>query len=130
MPRARIFPSLISATELPIAPHTIGTWPPSSDCVIGPPPANGTVTKSTLKSNLSCSIESDGVVPVTSALVNAQSTSDNTLPRVHSIGVVEEGFGPPHLQQGPWIGFGDPVSKVLTLLNTNYTNGVFRTDLP
>ncbi len=63
MPSARILPSLISATELPIAPHEIGTWPPSSDCVIGPPPANGTVTKSTLRSCLSCSIDSDGVVP-------------------------------------------------------------------
>jgi len=36
---------------------------PSSDCVIGPPPANGTVTKLTLRSCLSCSIDSDGVVP-------------------------------------------------------------------
>jgi len=74
--------------------------------------------------------ESDGVVPVTSALVNAPSTSANTLPRVHSIGVAQEGFGPPHLQQGSWIGFGDPVAKVLNLLNTNYTDSVFRTDLP
>jgi hypothetical protein len=36
---------------------------PSSDCVIGPPPANGTATKLTLRSYLSCSIDSDGVVP-------------------------------------------------------------------
>src|ERR1700748_611900 len=63
MPSARIFPSLMSATELTIAPQEIGTWPPSTDCVIGPPPANGTVTKSTLRSYLSCSIDSDGVVP-------------------------------------------------------------------
>src|SRR4029079_3108958 len=64
MPIARSLPSLISATELPMAPQTIGTWLPSTDCVIGPPPANGTVTKSTLRSCLSCSIDSDGVVPV------------------------------------------------------------------
>src|SRR5260221_542597 len=56
MPSARILPSLMRATELPIAPHEIGTWPPSSDCVIGPPPANGTGTKLTLRSCLSCSI--------------------------------------------------------------------------
>jgi hypothetical protein len=81
--------------------------------------------------------ESDGVVPLTSALVNVASTPDNTLFRVHSIGVAEEGFGPPHLQQGPgpqniWVaaGFDDPVAKVLSLLNTTYSNIVFRVDLP
>src|SRR5262249_18345313 len=60
----RIFRSLISAMALAMAPHAIGVWPPSSDCTIGPPPANGTTTKLSPSASLSISIESEGVVPV------------------------------------------------------------------
>src|SRR5262249_40410102 len=49
---------------LAMAPHAIGVWPPSSDCTIGPPPANGTTTKLSPSASLSISIESEGVVPV------------------------------------------------------------------
>src|SRR5579862_7144675 len=41
----------------------MGVNPPSSDCAIGPPPANGTVMKLRPKACLSISIASDGVVP-------------------------------------------------------------------
>src|SRR5580658_5912027 len=41
----------------------MGVKPPSSDCAIGPPPENGTVTKLRPKACLSISIASDGVVP-------------------------------------------------------------------
>src|SRR5215831_17163584 len=60
----RIFRSLISAMALAMAPHAIGVWLPSSDCTIGPPPANGTTTKLSPSASLSISIESEGVVPV------------------------------------------------------------------
>src|SRR5215467_3081023 len=56
----RIFRSLISAMALAMAPHAIGVWPPSSDCTIGPPPANGTTTKLSPSASLSISIESEG----------------------------------------------------------------------
>ena len=46
-----------------MALQAIGVWPPSSDWINGPPPANGTVTKSSPRSCLSISIDSDGVVP-------------------------------------------------------------------
>ena len=49
---------------MPSAPQTIGVWPPSSDVVIGPPPGNGTVMKSSLSASFIMSIDSDGVVPV------------------------------------------------------------------
>src|SRR5580704_3248624 len=42
----------------------MGVKPPSSDCAMGPPPANGTVTKLTPNACLSISIASDGVVPL------------------------------------------------------------------
>src|ERR1700683_2033286 len=42
----------------------IGVKPPSSDCAIGPPPANGTVMKLRPKACLSISIASGGVVPL------------------------------------------------------------------
>ena len=51
------------AESLPMAAQAMGVKPPSSDWVIGPPPAKGTVTKLTPSPCLSISIESDGVVP-------------------------------------------------------------------
>src|SRR5947209_4199267 len=55
---------LIRGTELPMAPQATGVKAPSSDWIMGPPPANGTVTKLTPNPCLSISIDSDGVVPL------------------------------------------------------------------
>src|SRR5262249_19011821 len=55
--------SLIRFIELPMAPQAIGVWPPSSDCVMGPPPENGTTVKFNPRRSLSISIDSEGVVP-------------------------------------------------------------------
>src|SRR5436305_1527211 len=46
-----------------MAPQAMGVKAPSSDWIMGPPPANGTVTKLTPSRCLSISIDSDGVVP-------------------------------------------------------------------
>src|SRR5262244_4522229 len=42
------------------AAQTVRRLPPTSDCVMGPPPWNGTVTKSRPRASLSISIDSDG----------------------------------------------------------------------
>ena len=60
---ARIFPSLIRLIKLQMAPQAMGVWPPSSDCVMGPPPENGTTVKFSPKRSRSISIDSEGVVP-------------------------------------------------------------------
>ena len=38
-------------------------WPATTDCTIGPPPPNGTVTKSSLSDSLNSSVDRCGGVP-------------------------------------------------------------------
>src|SRR4029077_9429739 len=57
-------PSLISGTAGAMAPNEIGVWPATVEPTAGPPPPNGTCTKSSLSDSLNSSPTSCGGVPV------------------------------------------------------------------
>src|SRR6266508_2430144 len=60
---ARSRPSLICADADGSVANATGVWPPTTDCTIGPPPPNGTVTMSRLSDSLNSSVDRCGGVP-------------------------------------------------------------------
>src|SRR6516162_933746 len=60
---ARSRPSLICADADGSVANATGVWPPTTDCTIGPPPPNGTVTMSSLSDSLNSSVDRCGGVP-------------------------------------------------------------------
>ena len=61
---ARSLPSLISGTAGAIAPNEIMVWPATVEPTAGPPPPNGTCTRSSLSDRRNNSPTSCGGVPV------------------------------------------------------------------
>ena len=55
---------MISGTAGAIAPNEIGVWPATVEPTAGPPPPNGTCTRSSLSDSLNNSPTSCGGVPV------------------------------------------------------------------
>src|SRR6267143_5004908 len=60
---ARKNPSLICPDAAGSVANATGVWPPTTDCTIGPPPPNGTVTMSSLSDSLNSSVDRCGGVP-------------------------------------------------------------------
>src|SRR6266511_3003056 len=52
---ARSFPSLTSGTAGAIEPKEIGVWPATTEAIAGPPPLNGTCTRSSPSDRRNCS---------------------------------------------------------------------------
>jgi hypothetical protein len=65
---ARSRPSLICADADGSVASATGVWPPTTDCTIGPPPPNGTVTMSSLSDSLNSSVDRCGGVPAPAIL--------------------------------------------------------------
>src|SRR6516165_9457661 len=75
---ARSRPSLICADADGSVANATGVWPPTTDCTIGPPPPNGTVTMSSLSDSLNSSVDRCGGVPAP-AMANSAHQRDELL---------------------------------------------------
>src|SRR5215813_13941895 len=60
---ARKRPALIGRDATGRVENATGVWPATTDCTIGPPPPNGTITISSLSDSLNSSVERCGGVP-------------------------------------------------------------------
>src|SRR5262249_3942689 len=60
---ARKRPALICPDATGNVENATGVWPATTDCTIGPPPPNGTITMSSLSDSLNSSVERCGGVP-------------------------------------------------------------------
>jgi hypothetical protein len=61
---ARNWPSLTNGTAGAIAPNEIGVWPATVEPIAGPPPLNGTCTRSRSSDRRNSAPTSCGGVPV------------------------------------------------------------------